>query len=199
MKFRILILPLLLLASLAFAQTKSPTGTSAVAAREAEGILTKGRQLDLLNQILPVLMTKPQLKLILPAIERARSAVRKVESDELLVLRGLEKEFDVLLKEAFEKGRVPTNGEMEKIFKRYQEMNLVRLEVSSANAEEVEVILRKNLNAGQLKAAQNALQPNRYDRGLDPTKMTDEQKLRFWVRMVLLDPLAYDLLVKLTR
>lgn len=176
----------------------SPTGTSMVAAREAEAILRKGRQLDLLNEILPVLMTKEQLKKILPSVEKARLAVRKVEAEELITLRVLEKQFDTMMKAAIEKGQVPSQEEMQSIALKYREMNFRRLEVSSENAEMVEKALRANLNAGQLKAAQNALSPARFDPALDPTKMTDEQKLRFWVRMVLLDPLSYDLLVKLS-
>ena len=56
-----------------------------------------------------------------------------------------------------------------------------------------------NLNAGQKKAMANDLDPASITPGIKVESMSDEAKIRFYIRNILLDPLCYDLLVKLLR
>ena len=52
----------------------SSTPVMAQSADDATKVTVKMRQLDILNQILPVLMTPQQINKLLPAIEKSRAA-----------------------------------------------------------------------------------------------------------------------------
>ena len=186
---------LLLFAVFANAQFSTPDAR----AKKSDEILKKIRQIDLLNQILPVVMTKDQMKKILPAVEKARVEVRKAEQEEFEFLLKLDKDLDISLKEGIEKGKVPEREALVNIAAALRTLGLKRAAVVQENTDTVQAELEKVLNEGQIKAARNALLPSNFDPTIDPKKITDDQKFKFWVRTILLDPLSYDLLVKLSK
>jgi hypothetical protein len=57
--------------------------------------------------------------------------------------------------------------------------------------------MKTSLNAGQMKVAANALDFKLYNPNIKPEEIKEEDRLRLYVQEVLLDPLAYDLLVKM--
>lgn len=189
---RITVLIACLAAGAAWAQTPpSP------AQQKADQVLVKARKVDLLNQILPALMTKDQIGKLLPVIEKARQAVREVEEKERSELGALEPKLDAAIREALEKNLVPSRDVLNNAYATFQMMQMRRQSIVSQNVEAVLKVIEDTWNAGQRKAAAQALKPEAFDPTLDSSKMTDEQKLRFYVRVILLDPLAYDLLIKL--
>lgn len=172
---------------------------SAKDAEKADEIMMRIRELDLLNQILPVVLTKEQVAKILPAVERARKEVLKAEQAELEAMKKLDEKLQKAVKEAYGTGQVPTRELLGEAVKLLKELSLKRIIVASQNADHVFRVLDDTLNRGQKKAAANALEPSLIDPSLDKEKMTEEEKLRFFVRIILLDPIAYDILVKLGR
>ncbi|MCW5943500.1 MAG: hypothetical protein KIS66_14805 [Fimbriimonadaceae bacterium] len=169
------------------------------AAKVEDNPLIKIRKVELLNQILPVVMTKEQLDAILPAVERARAKVREVEKKEATELRAIEARMDTAIKAALEEGQVPKLEFVDRLRQLMWAMGLRRQTVVGENTESVLASLKKELNAGQLKAAANALSPKQIDPGVRVEELTQDDRLRMYVRFILLDPYTYDLLVALAR
>lgn len=167
--------------------------TSVNAQDDATKILNKMRRVDLLNQILPVLMTPEQLQKLLPPIEAARKAKNDIERSELTEMKKLEAELDAAIKEAKEKSQVPSSQLQTKIFTLLKILENNRKAMVNEQNEAVLKAVEENLDEGQIKAATNSLTLP------DGQKLSDRAKLSHWVRAVLMDPLSYDLLVELSR
>lgn len=184
----------LLLAVSAPAQTAPADAT-----KRAEEVLKKMRRIDLLNQILPLALTKQQITDLLPALEKARANVRKTERYEQEQLAKFEKELDDAIKAGIEKGVVPTREFTGKVARFYQALSINRQIAVNENLETVRPVLTKTLNAGQTKAATGLIDAAFFEPGAKKEDLTDARKLDIYIREVLLDPLAYDLLIQLSK
>lgn len=182
------------LGSMANAQT-----TKADAGKRADEILAKVHELDLLNQLLPVLMTKEQMRKILPSVEKAREMVKATEKGEAEQLEKLAAKIDPVLKEAYEKNKVPSQDVLLEYAKTFVKLRVVRRSVIESNTTAVLEVVQKTLDKGQLAAARNALDPKLIDPSLDKEKLSDDDKMRFWVKVILLDPQTYTILLKLSK
>lgn len=193
MKMRwVLGLAVLALAPMAFGQ-----GLQDERAKKSDQVLAKVRQIDLLNQILPVLMTKEQLDKILPVVEKARQAVKDQQRRESEELVKLEPDLDKAIKDGNEKGLIPGQEVIKKVYAYFKAFAITRKSITDENTANVMAVVKATLNAGQIRSMQNALSPQSFDPSLDASKMTDDEKLKFFVQNILLDPIAYDVLVKL--
>lgn len=192
---RVLMLVLALVAAaFAAAQPVSPEER----AKRSDEILKKMRQMELANQILPLVMTKDQLKEILPAIEKARKNVRELQTEEYETMRKFEAQLDTAIQNATDKGQLPGKDLLVEMNRLLVAFSLKRQAAASENVTSVLDVLNKTLNAGQLKAAANSLDLKQFDPSVKPEELTETVKVRFYVGQVLLDPLAYDLLVKMS-
>lgn len=174
----------------AYAQTPVPP---------EENTLLKIKQLELLGQILPLLMTRDQLGKVLSAIERARARSRDMERSEAAQLRAMNAELDEALKAAYDEGHVPKADLLNRVQQMLWTFTVRRAALGAENEDAVLAVLRAELNAGQIKAAANALRPQAFAPGVRPEDLTDDDKLRIFVRVILLDADAYDVLVRLNR
>jgi len=165
--------------------------------KRADEIITKIRRMDLANQILPLLLTNAQLDKLLPVIEKARNEGRKAEDIEFDMLVKLEGPVDAAIKEAYEGQKLPKQETMGIVASTFKTMRIRRDAIIAENVENVMVVLEKELNAGQKKAAANALQPSLFDPTLDASKMSDAEKMKFYVQAILLDHEAYDVLLQI--
>jgi hypothetical protein len=165
---------------------------------EAVRLNRKIQQLMLLDQILPVTFTKPQLRELIPVIEKARQAEHDLAQKELKLLRRSEAKMDAALANA-RKGRITTGPELKEITSMLQAVAATRSAMVREQSENVRRAMVQACNKGQVKAALKGFDPRWFDRRLDPEKMGDEERLRLYVRLVLLDPEAYPLLVELSR
>ena len=165
----------------------------------ADEILRKVRRLDLMNQILPLVLTKAQYTMVLPAIEKARAAVKKQEQIEFDFLSKLSPKIDKSLKEAVDKGKGPGNEVINETWATFQTLSIMRKAVADDNVDKVLEALKGSLNAGQIKTAANTVNVKAFDPSADPKTMSDDAKFRIYIRLILLDPLAYDLLLQLSR
>ena len=163
--------------------------------KKSEEILKKVQQLELMNQLLPLVLTKDQLRQLLPVVEKARQAVRDQEKVEYDFLAKLGPKIDAALKEAIEKGKVPGKDTVNETWATFQMFAYKSKAIADDNVQTVAKLLDSILNDGQKKTAANALDPKKYDPSLDPKTMSDQKKIELFVRVILLDPLAYDLLV----
>lgn len=173
-------------------------GVDDTTARKSGEIFDKATRLDLMNQILPILFTKEQYRDILPAIERSRQRVRETEKLEADELKKLEPKLDAALKDANEKGAVPARELLTEVATMLRKFGITRRIISDQNTQEVMDAFNKTTNSGQKKAAANALNPRLFDSSAKPEEMKDEDKLRIFVREILLHPMAYEIMRKLS-
>lgn len=166
---------------------------------DATRIGQKIRRLDLLNQILPVLFTKEQLEKLLPIIEKSRQQEADLEAVELKTMKAIEAEVDLAIKEGLEKQKVPSDEIQAKLRKMSEAFQLGRMVLLGTNTAKVLEFMKKELNEGQRKAAANAFDPRIFDPSADPSAMSDDDKLKNWIQLILLDGLSYELLLDLRK
>lgn len=166
-------------------------------AKRSDAILNKIRHLDLLNHILPLTLTKQQIGSLLPVIEKCRQSVRKIELMEHDDLVKYESKIDKAVEDGIKKDLVPGREllvEMNKLILAFR----VRRQVAiGENIDLVLPVVKKEFNKGQIAVAVNSLDPKAY--GMDPEKMTEDDKLKLFIKDILLDMLAYDLLIRLQK
>jgi hypothetical protein len=164
-------------------------------AKKSDEILKKVQQLGLMNDILPLVLTKDQLRKILPVVEKARQAVRDQEKVEYDYLAKLAPKVDGALKEALDKGKVPGKEVVNETWATFQMFAWKRKAIADENVQNVLKAFEGAVNEGQKKTAINSINPKQYDPTADPKTMSDAKKLELFIRVILLDPLSYDLLV----
>jgi hypothetical protein len=168
-------------------------------ARRSDEILRKMRQIDLLNHILPVLLTKDQINRLLPAIERARSKVNTVQNEEANELIKFESKVDDAIAKGIQRELTPAKTLLIELNNNLTKFAFRRQLTGEENADMVLAVVKKELNAGQIKAMANSHDIAAFDPRVDVSKLTEDDKLKFFIKDVLLDPQAYDLLVKLAK
>lgn len=166
-------------------------------AERATQIYDKNIKLDLYNQILPLLLTKEQFRPILQAVERCRQRVTETEKLEYEELRKLEADMDKALKDAGEKLVIPPPELLTRISNTLKKLGAARRLIIQMNTDEVLEAFMKAANAGQQKAAANALNMALFAPGIKVETMKDEDKIRIFVQEVLLHPSAHEILKKL--
>jgi tRNA nucleotidyltransferase/poly(A) polymerase len=187
-RFTFAVCLILALVGAGFAQDKSAQSTA---------VLDKMRQIDLLNHILPLALQKEQIRKILPVIEKARRDVRQWTDEEAKFLQQNSAKVDKAVKDAVEKGDVPNKELIKELNAMVRMFAMKRAAIASDNTQMVMEAMKTSLNAGQMKVAANALDFKLYNPNIKPEEIKEEDRLRLYVQEVLLDPLAYDLLVKM--
>jgi hypothetical protein len=180
---------------LAFAPATAGTGQSNA---QATAIQRKMRQLELIDQILPVLLTKEQINKLLPTIQTARQEERNLQYEEAQALAGLEAKVDTALDNAVNKKQVVPVELAREIRALYAQALVKRSALVSKHSKAIGLKVVEVLDEGQRAAAANALDPRIFDASLDPATMSQADKLGYWATGVLLDPDSYDMLVKLS-
>lgn len=165
----------------------------------ADRIALKVRKLDLLNQLLPVLMTKEQIRKMLPTIEKARQAEKDQTAKELELMKKYEGKLDAAISAAINKKQVTKIEVLRDLRAMVRGLSISRMAMVGNYTDIVRTKFVEVMNAGQVKAASNALDPRLVEPNADLSKLTSDQKLKLWIRSILLDPLAYDLLVELSK
>lgn len=165
---------------------------------EADRILLKMRRMQIVDQLLPVLLTKEQIKQILPTVEKARQNEDDRYKDELKKMKELEPELDKALEAAIKEQKTAEEEFVVKYQKTFSALERQRKVLIDFSAGQVLKKMKEVLNVGQLKAAENALDPRLFGEK-DPESMSSDAKLTLWVREVLLDRASYDLLVDMSR
>lgn len=160
-------------------------------------ILQTLAEIDISNQILPLLLTKDQTNRLLTLIERARAAAREQEKKEADALKALKAEADKIHSEAVKLGKVPSQEFLKKVNDMFASWEKERLNIRAKNTVLVMSSVKEILNEGQIKAAVGVVDKV-YDEQLrefveDPT---DDQKLAYYVVHVFLNDTAYDFMRK---
>ena len=177
---------------------QTPIKTTPRGAKSDE-IWAKIRTVDAMIQITPLALTKNQLFDLLIAMEKARQKefdIRKLEDDDLAKF---EERLDKAVKEGVEKGQYPPKDLQIDVAKLTKAMTVRRQVALGEMIDIVYDAAQKTLNAGQLKVMENSLKPELLDSRFKSDKMTGEDKIKFFIRSVMMDATCYELLLKLSK
>ena len=167
-------------------------------AKQSADILTRMRKVELLNQILPIALTKDQIQQILPVLERIREKNRKLIEQEHKDLL----EFDRSSSDAMDaaiKGEMPKSDYVRNMEAFYKANDIRRQVAMGENIDILMPKLKEVCNQGQMKVMANSLTLAFFEPDLTAGDVNDEVKERVFCREILLDPLTYDLLVQMSK
>jgi len=167
------------------------------AARSAK-VQENMRRVDLLRWLMPLVLRKDQFDKILPVFAKIKSEQRKVLEDEDKQFLALEKELEEAIRKAKEENVFPKRDLVTKCIRLVQALGLRRRMARADLTEEMYKVVDSTLDAGQ-KKAMTAIEWKEIDPTAELEGKPDADKIRFFVRVVLLDPLAYDILIDLDK
>jgi hypothetical protein len=177
----------------------APAQVSPDKSAKSNEVLAKLRQVDLLNQLLPVALTKEQIEKILVPLEKCRALVKKTADEEAVILAKLDAQVTPIVKAGLEKGNVPNVEQLRSLAEVIRGMQGQRAKVAFANTTAMTMAFTEATNKGQQRAAANAYSPKLVDPDLKLEELTEERRLQIWIQDVLLDPLTYDVLVAIAK
>ncbi|RYG44003.1 hypothetical protein EON79_15845 [bacterium] len=179
--------------------TASLPGTDAERAQIAKSgvMLDKFNQIDILGKLLPVALTKEQIRAILPSIQKARQKEFEIRLLDATELQKLEADVNKAVDGGADRNEVPT-PELQNRIRKVASAILIRRQI--ATNEMIDLVYaacQKNLDAGQLKVMASTLKPEAAAPGAKVEG--DEANIRSFIRYILLDGLTYDLLRRMSR
>lgn len=169
------------------------------AAKKSDEILSKLKQVTLIEYVVPLLLNKDQYKKLLTSLEKSRQRAIDMQRDEAKTLLALEKEYDPILNSGIKDAKIPSQESTKKIEQTILEFRQKRLGVMAKNIMEMFTMLSKELNAGQIKSAANSLPLKMYPPGIKLEEIDQDSKFRFFIESVFFDPDCYSLLVQLEK
>lgn len=179
-----------------FAQTTPDPETKPAPPLDANVLIAK---VDALNHILPLLLTKEQAGKIMTALEKVREQEKKVRKNEDDQLRPFLEKLKVAVKRGEEEHLVPDRQLLIDLAKLLRTFDKVREITVDQNVDTLETLLKSTLNAGQIKTLQQSLDPRFFAPDIKIEEVSDSQRTRLFVRAILLQPAAYDVLVALSK
>ena len=183
----------------AMSVTVALTQLSPDKAKKSDEILIKMRQIDLLNFMVPLVLTKDQINKLLVVVEKCRAKVEQVRNDEATELLKFDSKVTDAVNKGINKDITPGKTLMIELNNNLTKFAFRRQLTGDENADLVLAVFKKELNEGQRKAAMNAHDIKAFDPRVDVSKLTDDDKLKFFIKDVILDPYAYDLLMRMSK
>ena len=164
-----------------------------------EEIMRKVGQLDALIQIVPLALTKDQISPILSAIERAHQKQRDVAALDAKDLEKIDAKLSKMVDEGINKGVYPPRESQKEIAALIYAEGLRRNLLYNDMVDIVFAACKTTLNQGQLKVMEKSIDPTKLESSMKGVEMDADAKVRYYVRRVLLDPPAYDVLVEMSK
>ena len=195
MKTRLLFSFVICFASLAIApcQLTTPKGS------QSEITNLKLAKLDLLIKLVPLALQKDQYPDLLLGVEKAQVLWLNMLKEEDTKLAELDPTISSLVGDAIQKGAYPLPDSQKEIDKQLTAMRMHRLLVHAQMVSVVLDAIKAKLNDGQIKAMAGSFPDSFIQPGVKPGELTRDEKERFFVGQVFLDPLCYDLLVEMSK
>jgi len=190
---------LLLSLGLAFALVGGAAAQATPKGSKSDQTVVKIRQVDVMVQLIPLTLKKAQIDKLLPSIEKARAKelqIRKMEDDDL---EKLDARLDDALKNGLEKQAYPPRELQVDVSKLTRAMAIRRQVALAEMIEEVYNATNTILDEGQRTVMEKSLNIGALDPSLKDKELTREQKIKFFIRQILLDSYAYDMLLKLQK
>ena len=191
----------LLLASFAGAQAPGTPATTVPLDKVAQSqeVQLNMRKVDILLHLMPLALKKDQYETLLSELEKVRAKQRLVletEDDEVIKLGA---ELETAVKDAIEKGSYPKRELQVRCFKTTRALGIVRQLARGEMADTLYDVVNKIFDAGQKKIAANSIDWKLLDPTSDLDTKDEPTKIRAYIKAVLMDPLAYDLMILLAK
>lgn len=165
---------------------------------KSDVIMSKIFTLDMMNFLLPLAMKTEQYDKVLPVLEKVRRDTKLSEDDEASKLREVEAEVDAAIKDCYDKGLVPKKELRDKLGKMLHDFAIKREIQIAKNIDAMYDALKSVWTPTQMKIASVSLNPKDYDPQAKVDEMSEEDKVRIFVREIMLSPAAYPVMVKLS-
>jgi hypothetical protein len=166
--------------------------------KQSDEIFLKLRKIDLLDQLLPLLLTKDQINHnLLPAIEQARSKMKQILNDEDTELAKFDAETTEVLDNALTKDQYPPKDFLKRVAAKTRDMSIKRSVNMSLITADLAKILDATLTDGQKKVMENSFDSSFVDPSKKPEDVKPDTKRIFFINRVFLDPLTRELLIAL--
>lgn len=189
--------PLLALALLSLFAAVAPAQTPNPDAARSDAIMKKVARLDSLIQIVPLILTKEQLPPLLSAIEKVHQKQKELYAQEAKDLVNLDGKISKVVDDGIEKNVYPPHDTQILVAATMRAMGIRRQLFYNEMVDAVYEVCKTTLNEGQLKTMEKSLKPEALEPNLKGVEMDSEAKMKFFVRKILLDPVAYDVLVEI--
>lgn len=183
---------LLCLALFAVAVTAAPA--QVINAARSDEIMTKMRKADMLIQILPLTLTKDQIPKLLIKIEKARQKQDQIMAMEADDLVRLDAKLSKAVDDGVKKGVYPSPDLQKEVYKLTTAFTIRRNILASECVDLVFEEAKAVLNDGQKKVMEKSLDASKFDPSLKVDQMSSDDKVKFFIRRVFLDPITYELL-----
>lgn len=192
MKIRLLVgLALAMCPLAAFAQT---SGSTTSKAPDGNTILYKIAKLESIKFVAPLLLKKSQMNSILTGIEKCQATQKTILESDTKELAKLEAKLDKAIADGVENGGYPKRELQVEVVKVQDALLIRRRMAVNEMTDSLYEVCKKTLNEGQIAVMKNTLNLKELDPTLNPDKVTDEQKVKFYIQRVLLNDVTYDVL-----
>lgn len=193
MKKTLLALALLLCLPLA------PCAQTGADAARSDAVVLKVKQLDVLIQVVPLTLTKEQFPPLLAAIEKVRQQQKEMYAQEAKDLAGIDGKLSKMVDDGINKGVYPPRERQTEIAAIMRAMGVRRDLYANQWVDIVFLACKATLNEGQMKVMEKSLKPELLDPSVKASEMDSDAKVKFFIRKVILDPVAYDVLVQMSK
>ncbi len=191
--------PLLALALLVALPLAAYAQTPSNDAARSDAVLLKIQQLDVLIQLVPLSLAKEQFPPILTAIEKVRQQQKEMYAQESKDLVALDAKLAKMVDDGVDKGVYPPRDKQKEIAATMRAMGLRRDLYANQWVDIVFLACKSTLNEGQIKVMEKSLKPELLDPSIKVAEMDSDAKVKFFVRKVILDPVAYNLLIQMSK
>jgi hypothetical protein len=164
---------------------------------KSDATMMKLRQIDMLVQLLPLAIRKDQYAPLLAAIEKARANERAIRISEDAELAKLDTEVTDAVNDGITKGAYPPKDLQMRAAKLLQVMSIRRHVAFGEMMEGLTGTIDAVFDDGQKTVMEKSLDPYAMDPSIKKDSLDRKGKIRFFIQQVFLDPLTYDLLIKL--
>lgn len=183
----------------------TPPNTTALPGTEAEraqinrsgATLDKFNQIDILGKLLPVALTKEQIRALLPSIQKARQKEFEIRLLDAVEILKLDADVNKAIDGGADRNEVPS-PELQNRIRKVTGAIFIRRQIATTEMiDAVYEACQKNLDAGQMKVMASTLKPELVSPGVKVEG--DEANIRFFIRYIFLDGLTYDLLRRMSK
>jgi hypothetical protein len=191
--------PLLALLLLPILAAAAPAQTTTAGGARSDEITLKIKKLDVLIQVVPLALRKEQFGPILASIEKMRQKDKELRAQEDKDLANLDAAISKAVDEAIGKEKYPPRETQTLVANTYRAMGVRRQLFAVDAVDTVFAACKATLNEGQIKTMEKSLKPDALEPGIKVDEMDSDAKVKFFIRKVLLDPVAYDVLVQMSK
>ena len=189
-----------LVLAVGFASLSSAQAINTEKGKVSDETMVQIHKIDLLNQLLPLILTRAQINdKLLPAIEKSRGKWKELLTEEDNILGKLGPKVDETVTNAIDKQVYPPREFLTEIREKTRSMQLKRTILQIQLVADLDVVVKETLTTGQMKALLGSFDSRFIDPTKKPEELSEDTKRQFFIRNVLLDPLARELLIELEK